>query len=129
MVRVVRPCVNCGLRKSRNDTSACKGCGHESSHINVAITSSITPRGDLKYKSTRQKDTGGKRTIASGKVGSELHADTKTWQFRRRQLNHEHPEHQASYQEEINNPAIGFYKLVISKLSKHRGHGSDRKKD
>jgi hypothetical protein len=103
-------------------------CGHLGSFIEVGISSSITPRGDLSYQSTREKATGGKLRLAKGKIGSEFHADSKTWQNRRRQFNLENPEAPDSYQEEINNPKTGFKKLVIEKLKKHKGHGSAKKK-
>ena len=90
--------------------------------INVSEHVKVTT--DLWYQHFRRKPTGGKEILGKGKVGTELHHDTNTYQYRRRQLKFSDRTAPDSYEEEISNPTLGYYKNVKERLVDHMGHGS-----
>lgn len=76
---------------------------------------------DLAYKQKR-----GNKLITKGKIGTELHHDTNTWQYRERHYNLEQPEAEHSYTEFIENETTGIVIKKDEKLIDHLGRGSDR---
>ena len=92
--------------------------------LKIHTSESVKLLEDFWYKFWRHKPTGGKQALGEGKVGTELHRDSNTYRYRRRNLNKSNPHAEDSYQEEIRNPSTGYVKRISMKLADHKRHGS-----
>ena len=92
--------------------------------LKIKVSEHVKVTTDLWYKHFKHKPTGGKKILGQGKVGTELHHDSNTYQYRRRQFKFSDPTAPDSYEEEISNPILGYYKNIKERLVDHMGHGS-----
>ncbi len=60
------------------------------------------------------------KIVTTAKVGTELHRDTNTLQYRERHIDKAYPYDEHSYKEIIINPITGDYVVKDEKYAEHR---------
>lgn len=60
------------------------------------------------------------KIATKAKVGTELHRDTNTWQYRERYADEDHQQDEHSYIEKIINPTTGDYIEKDERLADHK---------
>lgn len=122
-------CENCGfevpfdLSKGKPDNSPCPKCKN-SWHISLNFHDQIEAHDDTGIKLKDPTKTGKNKIAIEGKVGTELHSNSQTLQYRERIIDRRADR----YDEIIDNPTLGYHKEDHGKLSDHKGHGSDKNK-
>lgn len=113
------------FKEEKEKSKPCPKCGSITRQVKLYFGEVIAPmRDDSKLVAYTRKETGGKKVVAKGKFGTELHHDTNTFQKRDQFIN----VNKDTYYKRIINESIPFYKEVREPLSKHKGHGSAKNK-
>lgn len=72
------------------------------------------------YSDLSMQHRHGTKILTRVKVGTELHRDSGTLQFRERHIDEAHPHDEHSYTEKIINPTLGVVIEKDERLSDHR---------
>lgn len=107
--------------EGKENPKPCPKCGSIYRQLHLAFSEEVPPMyDDVTLVATTRKETGGKKLVAKGKFGTELHHDTNTLQERDRFIDLI----KGTYYERISNVSSGFFEEVNEPLSDHQGHGS-----
>jgi len=103
-----------------SDRQPCSGCGSNVREFSVAIALTLSMHDSLKFKHKRNGEL-----LAEGFSGEDLHRKTGKWMTKNRVLDHEND----AYLEVVTDPVTSVeIHHCEEPLSKHTGHGSNRKK-